>query len=119
MSDGIGIVGSFLIGLLAFVFVLLVLILIANALSGWLSNFLYYMEDYTTGFLKVRERVAAENREAIWNLSQHHPVGEFADFPLEIGKTESTTYSHTLSLPGAYRPTHMYVVGASRPLNAR
>ncbi len=110
---GIQLVLAILAGLLMWLLVLAVLFLLGTGIGSWLSGFLYFMQDYTTGFLKVRERVAATNREAIWGLSQHNPMGEFADFSLEIGKTESTSYSHTLSLPGDFRPTHMYVVGAS------
>lgn len=104
---------SFFLSLLSFALVVVIVVFVANGLKSGFANFLYYMEDYTTGFLKVRERVLADNREAVWQLSQHNPANEYSEYSLEIGKTESSGFSQVLSLPGDYRPTHMYVVGAS------
>jgi len=113
MFDWWQVLSASVLGLLSFVLSVFVIVLIASGIRNWISNFLYYIEDFTTGFLKVRERVFSENREAVWRLTQHNPVDEYASFALEIGKTESSGFSQVLSLPGDYRPTHMYVVGAS------
>jgi len=88
-------------------------ILLLLAVRLWLTKFIYYMQDYTTGFLKVRGLVAAAQREDAWKLSEHRPVGKYADCSLTLGLTESSGYSQPFVVPGDYRTTHMYVVGAS------
>jgi TraM recognition site of TraD and TraG len=102
--------------LLAFIASLIgwaILIAFIWAVRVALAGFLYYMEDTTTGFLKVRERVQAANREAAWLLENHTTVDVFGEHSLTLGATESSGYSQPLVIPGDYRTTHMYVVGAS------
>ncbi len=71
------------------------------------------MEDTTTGFIKVREMVANATSKALWDLSQHQPIGVRGDFKLEVGKSSNTLFEDILQIPGKYRSTHMYIVGAS------
>ncbi len=80
---------------------------------NWLTNFLYHMEDYTTGFLKVRENVASATSKALWDLSQHQPIEVSDDYKLEVGKSSNMMFDEILQVPSKYRSTHMYIVGAS------
>src|SRR3989344_4831285 len=117
MISGFQIAATLIGGLVGFLLIVatfaLVLSFISSTFRGLVGRFVSYMEDYTTGFLKVRERVMAQSKESIWTLAQHNPIGEFADYPLEIGKTDAGGFGQTVVIPGDYRPTHMYVVGAS------
>ena len=71
------------------------------------------MEDYTTGFNKVRDLANAANAESLWILDNHTPDELYGEYSLAIGDTKSSGFSNTLMLPGDFRSTHMYVVGAS------
>jgi type IV secretory pathway TraG/TraD family ATPase VirD4 len=102
-------IGSLISGLVGLGVVVLIVVGVRIALS----QFVYYMMDYTTGFLKVRDLVGAAMREDLWRLSEHHPADEYADFSLTLGLTDSSRYSDPFIVPGDYRTTHMYVVGAS------
>ncbi len=113
MFGGVSAVSQVLAGLLTFLIGWAVVILFFVGVRIALSQFVYYMMDYTTGFLKVRDYVGAAMREDLWRLSEHHPADEYADFSLTLGLTESSNYSDPFVVPGDYRTTHMYVVGAS------
>jgi type IV secretory pathway TraG/TraD family ATPase VirD4 len=101
------------VGVLLSWIVLACLVVLAFALREWLARFIHFLEDYTTGFLKVREICSQLNREAVWKLSSQHASDEYLGHELEIGVSESSGYTQRLVLPGDYRPTHMYIVGAS------
>jgi hypothetical protein len=91
---------------------MLVILLVWGIRVG-LASFLYYMEDYTTGFFKVRERVMASNQQAAWEL-ENHRTGEMSDpYALALGLTEGSGYAQPLVVPGDFRTTHMYVIGGS------
>lgn len=83
------------------------------AIRNGLAGFLYHMEDHTTGFLKVRERVQAASTEAAWILANHTSQEVFGEHSLILGSTEASGHSQPMVVPGDYRSTHMYVVGAS------
>ncbi len=88
-------------------------------LYGWrvfVAKFQYHMEDVTTGFFKVRDLVWAANNGAVWALQDHNPTGEAGDFSLTLGMIDGGfggLVAQPLVVPGNYRSTHMYVVGAS------
>ena len=104
---------DYLMASLFWVLGLAVVIIVLVTLRIALAQFVYYMQDYTTGFLKVRDIVDAAKREDAWRLGEHHPVDEYADFSLTLGATVSSGLSQPFIIPGDYRTTHMYVVGAS------
>jgi hypothetical protein len=113
MLEGISSIGQALAGMLMFLIGWAVIILFFVGVRVAISQFVYYMMDYTTGFLKVRDLVGAAMREDLWRLSEHHPADEYADFSLTLGLTESSGFANPFIVPGDYRTTHMYVVGAS------
>jgi hypothetical protein len=91
-------------------------VVIALVLVWWLrtslASFLYYMEDYTTGFFKVRERALAANHEAAWLLENHSSADASGPYSLALGLTEGGG-QQPLIVPGDFRTTHMYVIGGS------
>lgn len=82
-------------------------------LRNWFAKICYYLEDYTTGFLKVRDNVDAATSKALWDLSQQQPIDTSGDFKLEVGKSSNMMFEEVLEVPSKYRSTHMYIVGAS------
>jgi hypothetical protein len=104
---------SILWSLLKFFGSIIILLVIWYAIRKWLTNFLYFMQDYTTGFFKVRDRLASSTGLSIDELS-HVPFDEqYVNYGLEIGKIEGNNFVDTLRIPGALRSTHIYMVGAS------
>lgn len=101
------------IALLASLLSWAVVIFVFVAVRVALARFIYHMQDVTTGFIKVRDYTQASLREDLWRLGEHRPADEFADYSLILGLTDSSAYSTPLVVPGDYRTTHMYVVGAS------
>src|SRR5690606_37475341 len=63
--------------------------------------------------LKVRERVQAASSEAAWILANHTSEEVFGEHSLILGSTGSSGHSQPMVVPGDYRTTHMYVVGAT------
>lgn len=102
-----------IIALLASLLSWAVVIFVFVAVRVALARFIYHMQDVTTGFIKVRDYTQAALREDLWRLGEHRPADEFADYSLILGLTDSSAYSTPLVVPGDYRTTHMYVVGAS------
>jgi len=100
-------------GVFATLVVIFILIFLWFTFRNWLTNFIYHMEDFTTGFLKVRERVATATSKALWDLSKNQPIDVHGDYSLEIGKTSNVLIDGVLQVPSKYRSTHMYIVGAS------
>ncbi len=78
-----------------------------------LVRFLYFLEDHTSGYTKVRNKMMEAKRVLVWELSDQNPWGGNDEPPLEVGRFSEDIQSDVLVLPGKYRPTHMYVVGAS------
>ncbi len=76
-------------------------------------TFLFHMEDVTTGFKKMRELLFNQTQADLSTLSLANCEGDNSQYSLAIGMTESTYYHDVLRLPGKFRSTHMYVVGAS------
>lgn len=105
-----------LIGLIAFVGFWVQLAVFFLIVYGWrvfVARFQYHMEDYTTGFYKVRDRVWAANNAAIWEMQEEGPRG---DNSLTLGAVEGGfggLVAQPLVVPGDLRSTHMYVIGAS------
>ena len=90
-----------------------IVIFLLVAFRNWLTKLLYHMEDYTTGFLKIRENVASATSKALWDLSQRQPIEIRGDFKLEVGKSSNMMFDEVLQVPSKFRSTHMYIVGAS------
>lgn len=109
VSDMFGVLGAMLLSLLGWAVVILFFV----GLRVALAQFVYHMQDFTTGFNKVRDMVRAAQREDAWRLSEHHPADEYADYSLTLGLSESSGLAQPFVVPGDYRTTHMYVVGAS------
>jgi hypothetical protein len=83
------------------------------AARKWLVKIYYFMEDYTTGFFKVRDRMAFSTHESL-NALAHAPVEDrFLGYSLELGKIDKSIYEEIVKIPGTLRSTHMYIVGAS------
>ena len=61
----------------------------------------------------MKDLVQQELRHQAYNLSQAIPDETYGDYALSIGMLDSSGYVDRLNLPGQYRPTHLYVVGAS------
>ncbi|MBU1023755.1 hypothetical protein KKB99_05665, partial [bacterium] len=92
---------------------ILILIVIYGAIRNWMENFLYYMQDYTTGFFKVRDKLAASTGASIEELG-HLPFDEqYINYGLDIGSVEGNIYQDKMRIPGTLRSTHIYMVGAS------
>lgn len=113
MFDGLPAALHFVLALLGFILSWALVFIVIGAIRTALQGFLYYLEDYTTGFLKVRERVRAANKEAAWQLENYTSQEIFGAHSLALGVTESSGYTQAMTVPGDYRTTHMYVVGAS------
>ena len=109
IGESLSVLGSLLVSL--FGWAVLILFFVAVRLA--FAQFVHHMQDYTTGFNKVRDMVQAAQREDAWRLSEHQPAPWFADYSLTLGLTESSGYGNPLVVPGDYRATHMYVVGAT------
>lgn len=107
--DGIGEFGEVVLALLGWA----ALIAAMLAVRHWLSKFIYHMQDATTDYSRVRDVVEAANRKDLLLSSEHLSADKYADYSLVLGVTESSGYSTPLTIPGDYRTTHMYVVGAS------
>jgi hypothetical protein len=102
-----------LLGLLTFLVFWAVAIGVVWAVRNGLSGFQYHMEDTTTGFIKVRDRVRAESSQAAWVLANYTSEELYGEYSLVLGSTEGSGHSQPMVVPGDYRSTHMYVVGAS------
>jgi hypothetical protein len=85
------------------------------AIRSSLAGFLYYMEDYTTGFLKVRDLANAANAESLWILSNHTPDELYGEYSLAIGNTKSSGFMNTLMLPGDFRSSCVDSFGHTEP----
>jgi hypothetical protein len=109
----LNIVLHIVLSLLVWILELAIVTGVVWAIRSSLAGFLYYMEDYTTGFIKVRDLANAANAESLWILSNHTPDQLYGEYSLAIGNTKSSGFMNTLMLPGDFRSTHMYVVGAS------
>lgn len=98
---------------LKFIVILVVIAVVWAAIREWYENLIYYVQDYTTGFFKVRDRLATSRSMSIEELG-HVPMDEdYMDYSLELGKTENNMFDETVTIPGSLRSTHMYIVGAS------
>ena len=95
------------------VFILAVFIVIFYIIRRRLLDSFYYMQDYTTGFLKVRERLMESTHVSLDEMVNSPSDDGYDDYALEIGKIENSMYDETIRLPGSLRSTHMYIVGAS------
>jgi hypothetical protein len=93
--------------------IIAVVFLVWQAVRIGILNLLHYFEDYTTGFTKVKNMLLELVRLEIEKMNENQFIGENTSFGLDIGQTESSGYSEVLRLPGSFRSTHMYVVGAS------
>lgn len=113
MFPELNIVLNIVLTLLVWMLEIAVAVGIIWGIRASLTGFMYHMEDYTTGFLKVRDLANAANAEALWILQNHTPDELYGEYSLAIGDTKSSGFSNTLMLPGDFRSTHMYVVGAS------
>jgi hypothetical protein len=93
-----------------------VTILIIAALYGmsrWFDKFYYFLEDHTTGFLKVRERLQAATSASLHEMDSAPAEEGYLGYNLEIGKVENNLFEEMMRIPGSMRSTHMYIVGAS------
>ncbi|UNM08209.1 MAG: type IV secretion system DNA-binding domain-containing protein [Planctomycetales bacterium] len=113
MFPQFGLFWNFVLSTLVYLLYTAVAIGIIWGIRASLTGFMYHMEDYTTGFLKVRDLANAANAEALWILQNHTPDELYGEYSLAIGDTKSSGFANTLMLPGDFRSTHMYVVGAS------
>ena len=113
MFPELNIVLNIVLSLLVWMLEIAVAVGIIWGIRASLTGFMYHMEDYTTGFLKVRDLANAANAEALWILQNHTPDELYGEYSLAIGDTKSSGFANTLMLPGDFRSTHMYVVGAS------
>ena len=95
------------------IFIAVVFIVIFYIIRRRLLNSFYYMQDYTTGFLKVRERLIESTHVSLDEMVHNPSADEYDDYALEIGKIENSMYDETIRLPGSLRSTHIYMVGAS------
>ncbi|MBU1023418.1 type IV secretion system DNA-binding domain-containing protein [bacterium] len=93
--------------------VIVLIIIFWSAIREFLVRCLYFLEDHTSGYTKVRTKMMEAKRILVWELSDQNPWGANNEPPLEIGKFGEDIESDVLQLPGRYRTTHMYVVGAS------
>jgi hypothetical protein len=90
-----------------------VIIALFYSINRWLSKYCYFFEDYSTGFLKVKERLRAAAGQSMHDLNVA-PVEEgYLGYGLEIGKIEDNLFDEMMRIPGSMRSTHMYIVGAS------
>ncbi len=83
------------------------------AVKAIFNKLALYWQDYTTGFLKMRQLRDAQAAEAVQNLDRHVSDEPYQDYSLFLGKTERSGFSELVRMPGDYRTTHMYVIGAS------
>jgi hypothetical protein len=92
---------------------------VAVVLGVWLLKWRFerashYWMDYTTGFLKMRDRMRWQQLQELWKLGPTvKDEGPYAAFAQTIGTTESSGFVDALTVAGSYRPTHTYIVGAS------
>ena len=113
LPNGFQIAMSLLLGIVSFFVFWGIVIGVVWAIRNGFAGFLYHMEDYTTGFLKVRDRVHAAATQTAWELANHSSDELFGQYSLVLGSTEASGHSQPMVVPGDYRSTHMYVVGAS------
>jgi len=83
------------------------------AARRWLVKMYYFLEDYTTGFFKMRDRMAFATHESLEELVHTPAEDGYLGYSLELGKVDKSLYDELVRIPGAFRATHMYIVGAS------
>jgi len=95
------------------ILVILFFIFVWYLARNWLVKMYYFLEDYTTGFFKVRDRMAFSTHESLEELVHTPAEDRYRPYSLELGKIDKSLYDELIRIPGAYRATHMYIVGAS------
>jgi len=88
-------------------------ILLLYLMRNWFQKFYYYLEDTTTGFIKVKERLKLTTAQNMYDLGQQPVDDKYLGYNLELGQSSDTITEEILKIPGSLRSTHMYVVGAS------
>jgi type IV secretory pathway TraG/TraD family ATPase VirD4 len=83
------------------------------AIKAFFNKLAFYWQDYTTGFLKMKQMRDAQSAEAVMNLDRYVSETPYQDYSLFLGKTERSGFADIVRMPGDYRTTHMYVIGAS------
>lgn len=84
-----------------------------TSIKAFFNKFALYWQDYTTGFNKMKQLRDAQAAEAIQNLHRHVSDEPYQDNSLLLGTIERSKLTDIVRVPGDYRTTHMYVIGAS------
>lgn len=103
----------FILGLLSLAVMFALPFLLYRAIGSLLRKLYYHWQDHSTGFLRMKDMYQEIARQQLWELSQKVPDEIYGRHQLDVGVSESSSYQQVLTIPGEYRPTHMYVVGAS------
>ena len=93
--------------------VITIIVLTLYLLRRWCAKFYYFLEDHTTGFLKVRERLQAGTSASLHEMDNVPTEEGYLGYNLELGKVENNLFEEMMRIPGSMRSTHMYIVGAS------
>jgi len=91
----------------------IIIIALLLAIPRWFAKFYYFLEDHTTGFFKVRERLRAATSASLHEMGAAPTEEGYLGYNLEIGKVENNLFEEIMRIPGSMRSTHMYIVGAS------
>lgn len=107
---------SLLGGLLALVIAVIgffLPIIIYLAVVKFVRHAVHYWQDYSTGFIRMKERIRQGAVQQLEETMRGFVDDVYGKYGLALGLPESLAMTDKLVLPGEYRPTHIYVVGAS------
>lgn len=77
----------------------IIIIAVLYGLRRWFTKFYYFLEDHTTGFLKVRERLQAGTAASLHEMDNVPTEEGYLGYNLELGKVENNLFEEMMRIP--------------------